>query len=36
VSESEYQENKAIIQRKYSLDAWKKRIVELYLAKEKT
>lgn len=36
VSESEYQENKAIIQRKYSLDAWKKRIVELYLTKEKT
>ena len=36
VSESEYQENKTIIQRKYSLDAWKERIVELYLTKEKT
>ena len=35
MSESEYQENKAIIQQKYSLDAWKKRIVELYLTKEK-
>ena len=35
VSESEYQENKTIIQRKYSLDAWKERIVELYLTKEK-
>ena len=36
LSEDEYQKNRSIIQQKYSLDAWKKRIVELYLTKEKT